>query len=378
MFRNRNRRWRGFTLIELLVVIAIIAVLIGLLLPAVQKVREAAMRTQSQNNLKQIGLALHNALDTRGAFPPVSVNQWVSFDAPTLADGGVIYRGPYLPLNQATSGGDKTTFFFCLLPFIEQDTLKNQMNGWTPDYLMAQRKDDPNQMVGSATIKVFQAPGDTSPYHEITWSWPYTGTGDNQIFKQTLVSYAANVRVFGQPSRTYQWADWCVAWRNTGGGIAKVSTIPDGLSNTLFVVEKPMVTGAATLHYKDWAIYDQNNQSDSTDGMNTWGTTDIPQNGIAFFGTTCNDPRTTADDVYGQSGRPNCRFGTDPLEYFQPPARLLVRDQQHWDNIYPYSSGGTQSLMGDGSVRTITSAISVPAWSAMVTPNGAEAISQDQ
>ena len=112
--------------------------------------------------------------------------------------------------------------------------------------------------------------------------------------------------------------------------------------------------------------------------MNTWGTTDIPQNGIAYFGTTCNDPRTTADDVYGQAGRANCRFGTDPFEYFQPPSRLLVREQQRWDNIYPYHTAGNQAVMGDGSVRTITSAISVPVWSALVTPNGAEALSQDQ
>src|SRR5216683_6161808 len=106
--------WRqlrvGFTLIELLVVIAIIGVLIALLLPAVQKVREAANRTQCANNLKQIGLAVHNFHDTYGGFPN-NGNQWytgISFDASLTPQ----------PLKYQQAG-----WGFQILPFLEQDNL---------------------------------------------------------------------------------------------------------------------------------------------------------------------------------------------------------------------------------------------------------------
>src|SRR6476660_4853599 len=106
MFLRALKRFRGFTLIELLVVIAIIAILIGLLLPAVQKVRDAAARAQSQNNLKQMGLAIHNCASTyNGQLPP----SYGSFPS------------------GSTTSGQPNSLFFNILPFIEQQNLYNNL-----------------------------------------------------------------------------------------------------------------------------------------------------------------------------------------------------------------------------------------------------------
>jgi prepilin-type N-terminal cleavage/methylation domain-containing protein len=176
------KRWRGFTLIELLVVIAIIAILIGLLLPAVQKVREAAARSQSQNNLKQITLALHNTNDTYqhlplacGQFPTQSASSW----------------------NPAPHG----TIQYFLLPFMEQTNIYNNIGGWSWNS-------------GQTIVKTFIAPGDPSmPGNFLTWS------------NRGASSYAANFYVFSD-----QNGGWGVS-RNAYARIP--ATMPDGTSNTI-------------------------------------------------------------------------------------------------------------------------------------------------
>src|SRR3954471_11945603 len=114
---TRSRTRLGFTLIELLVVIAIIAILIGLLVPAVQKVREAANRAKCQNNLKQLGIGLHNYHGTNNKLPPSCIKKGIQ--DPTTGGTTATYNNPYNPAALHWS--------YLILPFIEQEPLYNSV-----------------------------------------------------------------------------------------------------------------------------------------------------------------------------------------------------------------------------------------------------------
>src|SRR5690606_29045010 len=126
-----QQRRQGFTLIELLVVIAIIAVLIALLLPAVQQAREAARRSQCKNNLKQLGLAMHNYLDVHGVFP---------------------FGQIYFTTRPSGATDSRVSWFWMILPFVEQSAVYSKLDFTVPTY------SSPNSSVNTTPMPGFYCP----------------------------------------------------------------------------------------------------------------------------------------------------------------------------------------------------------------------------
>jgi prepilin-type N-terminal cleavage/methylation domain-containing protein len=214
----------GFTLIELLVVIAIIAVLVGLLLPAVQKVREAAARTQCVNNLKQLGLASHNIHDTEGSLPP-AIGYFPAADTTWQSENPLTY----------------------LLPYIEQGNLYNAIKaqgginpgGGALDYN------------GNSPIvpKTFLCPSDA------TLSQASGISGGDTV--QSFGEYAANGHVFGTVLTTVSNGVPTSSNFNWVGYKTFFSGFPDGLSNTILWIEKVAVCSNPVNGGTRWAARGQ-------------------------------------------------------------------------------------------------------------------------
>jgi prepilin-type N-terminal cleavage/methylation domain-containing protein/prepilin-type processing-associated H-X9-DG protein len=208
-------RRRGFTLIELLVVIAIIAILIGLLLPAVQKVRSAAARTKCQNNLRQLGLAAFNYESAVGRFPPGVNLDWGN-GKPPFVNGGTRRAGP------PVYPGKFQSLFEFLLPYIEQDNLYQQFDFTKTQYGNCLGPNSP----GSTVIKTLLCPAD-SGMEQTTWI-----TGGNTYYFGAN-SYGGNPGIYGF---------FLTDMDETGifyiNSKVKIAHIRDGTSNTLLFGER--------------------------------------------------------------------------------------------------------------------------------------------
>jgi prepilin-type N-terminal cleavage/methylation domain-containing protein/prepilin-type processing-associated H-X9-DG protein len=314
---NRPRR-RGFTLIELLVVIAIIATLVGLLLPAVQKTREAAARLTCQNNLKQLGLAVHNFYDAH-QYIPTSLR----------------------PPANGTSSPRQGLFLF-LLPYFEQDNVYRQYDfnyGW---------QDPINTPLTSVQLKLFQCPSSPNPSRQdfdpsVTPAVLFAATGD----------YAALNGVDGRLV-TAGLVD------EAGPGFFPKNTKPtfgditDGLSNTIAITEaagRPQVWRLGQAIGTPPTTY-------TNGGAWSRTATDITLNGLTTDGVSSPGPCAL-----------NCANGEVEATYPDPYFGVNGNG-----DIYAFHTGGANFLFGDGSVHFIGQGTDIRVLARLVTRSGGEVV----